>query len=138
MPAPPASTAARPAIARSYPGALDQIRLIRTDLRDLLAGCPRADDIVLCASELAANAAIHSSSALPGGTITIRADICAGCHVRIEVSDNGGSWPAWRRHPARDPERPHGLDVISALAATWGIEDTPAGHAVWACMHWEA
>ena len=39
--------------------------------------CPRADDVILCASELAANAALHSRSRLPGGTFTVRATVQA-------------------------------------------------------------
>ena len=40
----------------AYPGGTEQIRAVRADLRAVLEGCPRADDVILCASELAANA----------------------------------------------------------------------------------
>jgi hypothetical protein len=43
----------------TYPGVAEHIRAVRADLRALLAKCPMADDVVLCASELAANAALH-------------------------------------------------------------------------------
>src|SRR6266478_3363036 len=43
-------------------GTTEQIRAVRADLRGLLGDCPMADDVILCASELAANAAIHSRS----------------------------------------------------------------------------
>src|SRR6202034_712608 len=37
---------------RSYPGTLDQVRLVRAFLREALKGCPRADDAVAVGSEL--------------------------------------------------------------------------------------
>jgi anti-sigma regulatory factor (Ser/Thr protein kinase) len=48
--------------------------------------------VILCASELAANAALHSDSRLPGGTFTLPAEISRGHHARIEIEDNGGPW----------------------------------------------
>jgi len=54
QPAPaPAGTVA---FSRAYPARPSQIRAVRSDLRELLDGCPVADEVVLCASELAANA----------------------------------------------------------------------------------
>jgi hypothetical protein len=52
----------------TYPGRADQIRLVRADLRTVLDDCPLADDVILCASELAANAVLLSRSRRPGGT----------------------------------------------------------------------
>ncbi len=57
----------------TYPGGTEYIRAVRADLRAFLDDCSRADDVILCASELAANAAQHSRSRLPGGTFTVRA-----------------------------------------------------------------
>jgi hypothetical protein len=37
----------------TYPGTADQIRVVRADLRALLDDCPMADDVLVCASELA-------------------------------------------------------------------------------------
>ena len=51
--------------ARTYPGTPDQIRVVRVDIRALADGCPLAEDIVLCASELATNAVMHSDSGMP-------------------------------------------------------------------------
>jgi anti-sigma regulatory factor (Ser/Thr protein kinase) len=68
--------------------------------------------VILCASEIVANAAQHSRSRLPGGTFTVRAmvspdpDLC----VRIEVQDNGGPW----NQGMIDPARHHGLDIVRA------------------------
>ena len=49
----------------TYPGTPEHISAVRTVLRPILRGCPMADDVILCASELAANAAIHSAHACP-------------------------------------------------------------------------
>ena len=74
----------------TYPGGTEHIRAVRADLRAVLDDCPRADDVILCASELAANAAQHSRSRLPGGTFTVRATVSPHHYARIEVQDNDG------------------------------------------------
>lgn len=80
-------------------------------------GCPLADDVILCASGLAANSALHSYSAKPGGQFTVRA--AAGRQAWIAVDDNRGPWinPALRGGPSparvmgstsSAPSPPHG------------------------------
>jgi anti-sigma regulatory factor (Ser/Thr protein kinase) len=91
-----------------------------------------ADDVILCASELAANAAIHSHSHLPGGTFTVRAKISPGGYAWIEVEDNGGSWTP----TVRDPSQHHGLDIIRALASECGIDGDQNGRTIWARFDW--
>ena len=53
------------------PARPDQVRVARAFLAATLAGCPAADDAILCASELASNSILHSDSKKPGGTFTI-------------------------------------------------------------------
>jgi anti-sigma regulatory factor (Ser/Thr protein kinase) len=91
-----------------------------------------ADEVILCASELAASAALHSNSRLPGGTFVVRATISPGHHVRIEVEDNGGSWAS----VTNDPAGHHGLDIVKALATTWGIDGDKATRTAWAVFDW--
>jgi serine/threonine-protein kinase RsbW len=134
MPTPATSAIAPRTSTCTYPATRDQVGVIRAELRALLADCPGVDDIILCASELATNAVIHSHSAQPGGTITIQTDIRPGDHVRIEVRDDGGPWS----QPARDADRPHGLDIVRALASDMGITETPAGRAIWTQLDWTA
>jgi serine/threonine-protein kinase RsbW len=129
---PVAGTAGTVAFSCAYPAVPAELAVIRDDLRRLLNGCPAADDVILCASELAANASLHSNSRKPGGVLTLRAEIRRGEYVRIEIGDRGGPWD----EPGLDPERPHGLDLIAAFAAAWGIVDTAAGRTVWARLHW--
>ena len=118
----------------TYPGTAEHISTVRADLRPLLHDCPVADDVILCASELAANAALHSNSRLPGGTFTVRAIISRGDYIRIEVHDNGGPWaPAMA-----DQSGHHGLDIIRAFATEWGIEGEHTGRTIWARFNWPA
>ena len=88
----------------------------------------RADDVILCASELAANAAQHSRSRLPGGTFTVRAIISPDHYARIEVQDNGGPW----NQGMIDPTRHHGLDIVRAVADEWGIDGDNTTRTIWA------
>ena len=118
----------------TYPGDTKHIHAVRADLRPLLADCPMADEVILCASELSANAALHSKSRLPGGTFTVRVAISPCDHVRIEVEDNGGPWTS----ASGDAERHHGLDIIRMLATDWGINGDQASRTAWARFDWPA
>ena len=129
---PPAQALAGRTSEITYPGAAEHIRAVRADLRPLLAGCPMADDVILCASELATNAVLHGNSRLPGGTFTVRAAISPGHHVRIEVEDNGGPWTPATSGTARH----HGLDIICIVASEWGIYGDYAARTAWARFDW--
>jgi hypothetical protein len=97
-------------------GELGEIAGARAALHRWLDGCPVADDVVLVASELMANAVLHSLSYQV--YFTVRAEIQVR-HVRVEVEDLGGRWD----HPhcrSVDDDRAHGLDIVSLLAETWG------------------
>jgi anti-sigma regulatory factor (Ser/Thr protein kinase) len=117
----------------TYPGSVEHISMVRADLRALLQDCPTADEVILCASELAANAARHSHSRLPGGTFTVRAAVSPGRHcVRIEVEDNGGPWIS----APDDSTGHHGLDILRSLAKEWGITGDHAAWTIWARFDW--
>lgn len=121
-------------LARGYPGSPDQVRAVRADLRPLLNGCPIADETILAASELAANAALHSDSRNPGAFFTLRAEIHHGDYIWIEVEDRGGTW----QDRTADPDRSHGLDIIQALASDWGIDGDHTSRVVWLRIDWPA
>jgi serine/threonine-protein kinase RsbW len=118
-------------IDRTYPGLPEQIRCVRHDLRELLADCPAADSVILCASELATNAVRHSRSGQPGGHLTVTTRTDPGTSVRIDVTDQGGRWD-WR---GRLP-RYHGLYVVHATAANWGITGDYRTRTTWAQVNW--
>jgi serine/threonine-protein kinase RsbW len=112
----------------TYPGGTEHIRAVRADLRAVLRDCPRADDVILCASELAANAAMHSRSRLPGGTFTVRAIVSPDLYAQVEVQDDGGPW----NQGMVDPTRHHGLDIVRAVADEWGIDGDHTTRTIWA------
>ena len=104
--------------SRAYPARPEQIREARRFLADVLDGCPAADDAILCVSELATNAVLHSNSRQPGGSFTVRAAMRAGDRLRIEVTDQGGPWAPY---PDHDAGHGRGLLIVGRLAADWGI-----------------
>ena len=113
--------------ASTYPGRADQVHHVRRALARHLAGCPAADEAILIASELAANAIVHSAS--KGQFFTARAERYPD-YVWVEAEDLGGPWR--RIQPGG---RPHGLDVIEALTGPdgWGVEYTINGsRVIWA------
>ena len=116
----------------SYPGTTEHISGVRADLHPVLRDCPIRDDVILCASELAANAALHSHSRLSGGTFTVRAMISPDHYVLIEVEDDGGpSLPA-----SFDHTQHHGLDIVCTLASEWGIRGDDSARTIWARFDW--
>jgi anti-sigma regulatory factor (Ser/Thr protein kinase) len=130
----PKGAALSPTVQREQmlPARRDQIQVARAFISAILDACPATDDAVLCVSELATNAVLHSASRNPGGTFTVRAAIFDD-HVRVEVEDNGGTWD---EHPHRD-SRSHGLNVVRELAADCGRDGSPlTGWVVWARLRW--
>jgi anti-sigma regulatory factor (Ser/Thr protein kinase) len=130
----PAAPSQVATFSRAYPGTTDQARAVRTDLRTFLGDCPVGLDVILCASELAANAAVHSKSGRPGASFTVRAELHHGDYVWIEIEDRGGDWT----NPDAGTGLTHGLDIISTLSADWGVDGSPDGHIVWARLDWPA
>lgn len=116
----------------TYPSSAERISGVRADLRPLLHDCPMTDDVILCASELAANAAIHSHSCLPGGTFTVHIEISPGHYVRVAVEDSGGPWSP----TVGDRTGHHGLDIVRALATDWGIDCDGSMRTIWASFNW--
>ena len=112
----------------TYPADPAQVRHARAALAELLRGSPRADDAILIASEFATNCVVHSASR-DGGEFTLRAEVHQD-HVRIEVEDAGGPW----HNGTRDDSRPHGFDVVDAIAGpqNWGLDGNTAGRIAWA------
>jgi len=100
-----------------------------------------ADDVALCLTELAANAALHSAGSFMSVTLSAR----EGGGVRVTVEDDGAVPAAVvvPRADFADPEpdaRPlvdepttgRGLAIVEVLASRWGVEPGGGGKRVWA------
>ena len=107
-----------------------QVRYARAALAGWLGGCPQAYEAILIASEFATNSVLHSASR-DGGAFTLHAEVRPG-RLRIEVEDAGGPW----RDGPRDEGRPHGFDVVAAIAGlgNWGIDGDAQGRTAWAIL----
>jgi anti-sigma regulatory factor (Ser/Thr protein kinase) len=120
----------------SLPGIAVSVSAARAFVRNALAGCPRADDLVQAASELAANAVVWSSSG-EGGTFTVRVRT-APRWARVEVIDNG---PAAR---PRDLSNGWGLEIVATItdraSASLGADGsrTTWAEATWAATETQA
>ena len=90
-------------------GLVERVRVVRSFVGAVLGpGHPCGDDAMLLASELFTNSLRHSSSGLPGETVTvtITADVAA---VRVEVADRSG--PGRPSHPAVRNQQLSGPDI---------------------------
>ena len=97
------------------------------------------DDVALCVSELASNAALHSSSSFMHIGLGLHRDV-----VRVSVEDDGAV-PAQAVTPRPSfpgPDDPavlledeattgRGLAIVSILASDWGVEQTQTGKRIW-------
>ncbi|MFE6742819.1 ATP-binding protein [Streptomyces tubercidicus] len=94
----------------------------------------RADDVLLCVSELATNALLHGVP--PGREYRLRLSLGEGGLLRVEVHDSGDGEP---RVPVQDAaaeeEYGRGLLLVSALADKWGVGERNPGKIVW-CEWW--
>jgi anti-sigma regulatory factor (Ser/Thr protein kinase) len=113
---------------KSFPGLASQVGEARRFLAGHLGGCPVADDALVCLSELATNAVIHSGSRLPGGSFEVRGGMNPAGRLRVEVTDQGGPW-----HPITDLSGQHGrgLLIVASLAADWGIHGDEGSRTAW-------
>ena len=114
----------------TYPAEPEHVRHARATLAGWLKGFPQDDEAILIASEFATNSVLHSASR-DGGAFTMRAEIRADL-LRIEVEDAGGPWRDGPRHDGR----PHGFDVVTAIAGpgNWGIDGDACGRIAWATL----
>jgi serine/threonine-protein kinase RsbW len=111
----------------TLPGQASQVRVVRQWLTGFVAGLPAAADVVLAASELAANAVCHSDSGRHGGTFTIRVAVRSE-RVRVEVADAGGPWRL--RLGWADP-RPGDARLDGARLDGARLEDQGCGDQIW-------
>lgn len=99
---------------------------VRTAAEDWGYGA-RADDVLLCASELATNALVHGVP--PGRGYRVRLLLSeVGRLMRVEVHDSGDGAPV-AREPAGESGR--GLLIVAAFSDGWGVGERSPGKVVW-------
>ncbi len=114
--------------ARTFGGTREDAREARAFVLEMLGpwrGEQVAADAALVVTELAANAVLHAGSAF-SVSLALHGDV-----IRISVGDtvplgqpDGNHWL---------PAAPgHGLGVVAAMAARWGVETQSSGKAIWA------
>lgn len=124
-----AGRTAPPSAEISLPGVRSSVSAARRFVADTLPDCPRADDLILAASELAANAVTHSASG-EGGRFSVRIRT-APRWARVEVTDSG---------PALIPSAEHngwGLRIVGEVTDRSGATIRAAGpRTAWAEVTW--
>lgn len=116
-----------------YPGTLASASRVRSDLRRDLQRLPGlgeelTESLVLCASEMFANACEHSRSGEDGGQVVRTLTAPGGQALRMSVIDDGyrdtdtGPRIPYQRTAAEwaESERGRGLLLIAQLADRWG------------------
>jgi len=110
------------AVQQDFESEPQSAQAVRRFVEDALAGAPSLDDVVLAASEFAANVIRHAQT-----PFTVRLDTDED-RVRLEVSDGSSIIPA-----VEDiSESYRGLRMIEAISSRWGVEATRSGKTVWA------
>ncbi|HLU30191.1 MAG TPA: ATP-binding protein [Acidimicrobiia bacterium] len=116
----PSSTA--PDASRDFPPEPRSARQVRAFVRSTLVDVPNLDDIVLAASELAANVIRHART-----DFTVEIRLQSGGGIRLEVSDGSSVLPA-----VEDLTQSYrGLRMVESLSRDWGFEATDTGKTVW-------
>src|SRR5690606_35588003 len=109
---------------RVYPGSLALAGRVRSHVCRDLDGFPSGlvDDVQLCASELFANAVVHTASGAPGGEVVCSLSLPAPDRLRLAVTD-GGLTPHRPRIPDLARRRGRVLPVASRARPA-----APRGH----------
>ncbi|MFF1648931.1 ATP-binding protein [Streptomyces sp. NPDC058240] len=91
----------------------------------------RADDVLLCVSELVTNAVLHGVPSGRGFRLHLYLEP-ADRTLRIEVHDSGdGEVRVADSWAASDEEGGRGLRLVAALADKWGVGERNPGKVVW-------
>ena len=114
---------------RIFAGDPAQVAEVRRFVACLLEECPARDALVSCASELSANAVIHTASG-HGGFFIVEVACPLGGVARVSVTDAGGPTEPAAGVPVADeacagdvgdlPVSGLGLALVAAAASRWG------------------
>jgi two-component sensor histidine kinase len=118
-----------PAVTVTLPGTPASVPIARRLVRETLAGCPRAGDLMLTVTELATNAITHSASG-QGGSFTVQLRTRPGW-ARIDVTDDGLA------HHHLAPSNGWGLAIVAGVTDQTATVIQPDGHrTAWAAVTW--
>ncbi|MFI7700345.1 ATP-binding protein [Nonomuraea sp. NPDC049480] len=118
-----------------FPGVPSSVPIARHCVKSVLtaAGHRNVTGVQLVVSELVANAAMHSTSGLAGGLITVDVRTIGNELARIDVMDDGGLTVPQAREPSEMDCSGRGLQIVEEMALRWGIGDNAlGGQRVWA------
>lgn len=88
----------------------------------------RAEDMLLCVSELATNALLHGVPV--GRGFLLHMWLLDNHVVRLEMHDSGDGRPV-ASPTTPEEERGRGLLLVDALADSWGVGERDPGKVVW-------
>jgi anti-sigma regulatory factor (Ser/Thr protein kinase) len=125
---------ARPRI-RTYRGTLASVPEARRFVGELLAGCPARDMLMICVTELCANAVEHTDSGC-GGSFTVEVGCPRAGVARVAVTDDGGASVPAAGSAGALAEGGRGLSMVAACTSRWGYADAYPGRTVWAEATW--
>ena len=120
---------------RAFSGCRDQVARARQFVAGELAGCPVADEAILCVSELATNALMHTASG-DGGKFEVIVQRWASL-ARVSVCDQGSTGTPTARPLDLESESGRGLGLVAMIADDWGQSGDGEGRAVWFELGWE-
>ncbi len=127
--------------ARDFAGEAAQAGEVRHWITDLLPECDALADVLLLASELCANAVVHTRSGQSGGQFTVDVEwspelarVVVGDQgsLEIPVAGAGSAGTAWSEESGR------GLWLVDAMADDWGTASVAEGRWVWFSVDWQA
>jgi anti-sigma regulatory factor (Ser/Thr protein kinase) len=114
---------------RVFLGTPRELRSAREFVAEVVGGCPVADEVILLASEVAANAVLHTASG-KDGTFTVVVHPFNEM-VRVEVHDGGSETQPDIRSADDQAVSGRGLGLVELLAARWGHLGDRDGRVVW-------
>jgi len=116
---------------RTFQGLPEQVADVREFVCRVIGDVDGVDDVVLVASELAANAIQHSASGEAGGSFMVQVVEFSGAwHIRVD--DQGDPHHFEPESVREDDEAGRGLPVVAALSIAWGVIGDSSGRTVWA------
>lgn len=119
---------------RTFPGHRDQVSQARRFIAEALGPVPVLDEATLLVSELCTNALLHTASG-NGGTFEVSI-LPRETSVRVEVHDNGSHRLPVPGPPDDSAEAGRGLELVAAIADSWGHLGDEHGRSVFFELYW--